>query len=125
MGKIRTLTTDKAYELQDRMSAQAKADFIAKVMKWEECDYEEAYAICTGHTDPREPEYTLGYKMCDPLYMLAMNAQLSKKRRQQAIANFEAMLEEDELPLFREVMAKGLRQQFKDALHKKEKSTED
>ena len=125
MGKIRTLTTEKAYELQDRMSAQAKADFITKVMKWEECDFEEAYAICTGHTDPREPEYTLGYKMCDPLYMLAMNAQLSKKRRQQAIENFEALLEGDELPLFRDVMAKGLRTQFKDALHKKEKSTED
>lgn len=97
---------EKAWELQDQLAVRARADYIQKVMKWEECDYEEAYLICIRKTDPVEPEYSLGYKMCDPIYLMAMNAQLRKKDRDAAREKFKLMLEPDELKIFEEQVEK-------------------
>lgn len=97
---------DKAMELRDTSAAQARSEYIAKVMKWEEVDYETAYYICIGRTDPKEPEYTLGYKMADPVLMLAMFGQMRKKKREQARDNFRRELDEDELKLFEEYVNK-------------------
>ena len=106
---------EKAWELQDQLAVRARANYIQKVMKWEECDYEEAYLICIGKTDPVEPEYSLGYKMCDPIYLMAMNAQLRKKDRDAAREKFKEMLEPDELKIFEEQVEKmDTRQMWKD-----------
>lgn len=122
MGKIRTLTTDKAFELHDKLQGEAQVKFIQHVMKEEEVDWDMAYAICIGRCEPREPEYTLGYKLSDPMMLLAMFKQPGRKARAQAVANFEEGLEPDELELFRsEVLNTSTRGQLKAALHRKKK----
>ena len=126
MGKIRTISEEKAWELHDRLQGEAQVRFISFVMKEEDVDWNTAYAICTGHTDPKEPEYTLGFKLADPMGMMAMNAQLSKKKRAQAIENFEKTLDEDELKLFREeVCTTSTADKFKAALKRERKKKKD
>lgn len=126
MGKLKQMSLDKAYALQDRLAAEARAKFIGQVMEWEECGYEEAYAICTGQTDPIEYEYTLGYKMSDPLYMMAMNLQLTRRQREEAKDSFETLLCPEELELFRkEVRAMNTRDKMKAALRRKKKEADD
>ena len=107
MGKIRNAVEDKARQFMDATDAQAKAEFIQKVMKWEEVDYETAFYIVSGKTDPREPEYTLGYKMASPTWMDAMFGQFSRKKREQARDNFRKLLEPDELELFNDYVNKN------------------
>lgn len=117
---IRDKATQKAYELQDRASAEARAKFLTQIMQDEGVDWDMALAIATGHTEPREPEYTLGYKMSDPILMIAMFTQPGKKARAQAIANFEATLEPDELELFqKEVLPMKTGEMLKSALKRK------
>ena len=122
MGKIRNAAEDKARQFMDATDAQAKANFIQKVMKWEEVDYETAFYIVSGKTDPREPEYTLGYKMASPVWMDAMFGQISKKKREQARDNFRKLLEDDELQLFNEyVIEDETRKEYKAALKAEKK----
>lgn len=119
--KIRQMTKDAAWELHDKLQSEAQMKFIYWVMEEEEVDFEMASAICTGRTDPPEPEYTLGYKLADPLGQVAMNMQISKKKRQQATENFMKELNEAETKLFlEEVAPMDTRSMFKAAL-KKEK----
>ena len=119
---IRNAMEDKARQFMDATDAQAKAEFIQKVMKWEEVDYETAFYIVSGKTDPREPEYTLGYKMASPVWMDAMFGQLSKKKREMARDNFRKLLEEDELQLFNEyVIEKETRAEYKAAMKEAKK----
>lgn len=114
---------DRAMELRDSTAAQARSEYIGKVMKWEECDYETAYYICIGRTDPREPEYTLGYKMADPIMMMAMFGQVRKKKRELARDEFRRMLEPDELPLFEEYVNKDdTEKQWKKAYKEEKKN---
>jgi len=121
MGRIKGWATDKAYDLQASMASQARMRYIGDVMMWEDVDYDTAVAICTGRTDPVEHEYTLGYKMCDPIYLLAMSAQASRKRREAAVLHFEELLSPEELDIFRrDVMDRGFRETFKKSLkHRK------
>lgn len=113
--KVRETLKEKAWQGIDASDALARAKFIEWVMKEENCDYEEAYLLCTRHTDPVEPEYSLGYKMCSPVYQIAMNVQVRKSKRLQAIENFKEMLEPDELEIFeRDVLTKDLRQMWKE-----------
>ena len=122
MGKIRDAAEDKARQFMDATDAQAKANFIQKVMKWEEVDYETAFYIVSGKTDPREPEYTLGYKMASPVWMDAMFGQISKKKREQARDNFRKLLEDDELQLFNEYVTEDeTRREYKAALKAEKK----
>ena len=122
MKVIQTIK-DKAYQGIDASDAMARSKFIQWVMKEEDCDYETAYALCTRHTDPVEPEYSLGYKMASPVYQVAMNAQLRKSKREQAIENFKAMLEPDELELFeKEVLTKDTRKMWKEEKKQKVKA---
>ena len=108
---IRQSIKDKAYEAIDASDAMARSKFIQE----EDCDYETAYALCTRRTDPVEPEYSLGYKMASPVYQVAMNVQLRKSKREQAIENFKQMLEPDELELFeKEVLTKDTRKMWKE-----------
>lgn len=122
MRKIRNAAEDKARQFMDATDARAKANFIQKVMKWEEVDYETAFYIVSGKTDPREPEYTLGYKMASPVWMDAMFGQISKKKREQARDNFRKLLEDDELQLFNEyVIEDETRKEYKAALKAEKK----
>ena len=122
MGKIRNVIEDKARQFQDATDAQAKANFIQKVMKWEEVDYETAFYIVSGKTDPREPEYTLGYKMASPVWVDAMFGQLSRKKREQARDNFRKLLEDDELQLFDDYCKQhDVRGEYKTAMKEEKK----
>lgn len=112
MKVIQTLK-DKIWAGIDASDAMARGRFIQWVMEEEDCDYETAYALCTRHTDPVEPEYSLGYKMSSPVYQFAMNAQVRRSAREQAIENFKQMLEPDELEIFeREVITKDTRKMW-------------
>lgn len=112
MKVIQTLK-DKIWAGIDASDAMARGRFIQWVMEEEDCDYETAYALCTRHTDPVEPEYSLGYKMSSPVYQVAMNAQVRRSAREQAIENFKQMLEPDELEIFeKEVITKGTRKMW-------------
>ena len=113
--KVKQVAVDKVWEISDKADAVDRSKYIEWVMKEEDCDYETAYALCTRRTDPVEPEYSLGYKMASPVYQVAMNAQLRKSKREQAIENFKAMLEPDELELFeKEVLTKDTRKMWKE-----------
>lgn len=112
---------NKAWQFKDQAQTQAQAKYLQKVMEDEGVGYDEAWAICNGKTDPKEPEYTLGFKMADPVVMLAMFGQPSKKKREQARANFRETLDEDERILFdKEVNAAETEKEFK-AKYKKAK----
>lgn len=119
MGKLK----DKVWDAKEQMAGVSRADFIQFVMKEEDVDYETAYYICIGRTDPKEPEYTLGYKMADPVVMLAMFGQLRKKKREQARDNFRRQLDEDELKLFEEYVNKDdTEKQWKKAYKEEKKN---
>ena len=122
--KVTQTLKNKIWEGIDASDAMARSRFIEWVMKEEDCDYETAYALCTRHTDPVEPEYSLGYKMASPVYQVAMNAQVRRSKRVQAIENFKQMLEPDELEIFEnEVLTKDTRTMWKDE-KKKQKGKE-
>lgn len=116
---IRNKVESKAWDLNNRLAGEAQLKFIQKVMEWENVSFEEAQAICLGRTDPIETEYTLGFKLADPIFQIAMNMQ-RKKKREQAIKNFEATLTEPELKLFREtVLTQNTKEMMKNAFKKK------
>lgn len=122
MGKLRVMAEERAWELHDRLQSEAQTKFIYQVMEDEDVDWTVARAICLGRTDPKEPEYTLGYKLADPMIMMAMFSQPGRKARQQAIENFEKDLDEDELRLFREqVLTMNTRDRFRSALKSRKK----
>lgn len=113
--KVTQTLKNKIWEGIDASDAMARSRFIEWVMKEEDCDYETAYALCTRHTDPVDPEYSLGYKMASPVYQVAMNAQVRRSKREQAIENFKQMLEPDELEIFeKEVLTKDTRKMWKE-----------
>ena len=119
---IRSRTEGAAQTLTDQLAIKAQRDFIADVMEWEEVDYETAWAICLGQTDPVEYEYTLGFKLANPVLQLALFHQRSKIRRKQAADNFARELSDPERELFySEVFDEKNAKAFKDALKKKKK----
>lgn len=112
--KVKEVAVNKVWEVSDKADAVARGKYIEWVMKEEDCDYETAWSLCTRHTDPVEPEYSLGYKMSSPAYQMAMN-QRNKTKRENAIERFKEMLEPDELEIFeKEVLTKDTRQMWKD-----------
>lgn len=125
---IRLKIENKAMDTQSIMAAQAQAKYLTWLMKEESCSYEEALAIVQGRTDPLEPEYMLGYKLADPVWMIAIFKQLPKKNRIKAAHNFSELLTEEERILFwnevfDEKNAKQFKKQYKEA--KKEKGLKD
>lgn len=86
-----------------KLSGQSK--FIQDVAEWEGVSFEEAQAICHGETWPVQYEYTLGYKLSDPIWSIGISLQPGKKARERAIENFKKQLCAEELALFeQEVM---------------------
>ena len=127
---IKTRIEDRATQLQQDLAVQAQMRFIQWLMKEEECDYEEAIAIVLGNTDPREPEYMLGYKLADPVLQLALFKQHPKKSRIQAAKNFSETLTEEERILFwsevfNEETAGKFKKEYRKEKKKKGLSTDD
>lgn len=89
----------KAETLTDNVALNFQRDYIEKVMEWEKVDYDTAWAICQGQTDPIEYKYTLGFKM-HPILALALFKQRSKKARRQAAENFAETLSDPERKMF-------------------------
>ena len=97
---IRTKIEEKAMDTQQMLAAQAQGKYISWLMKEEDCDYEEALAIVQGRTDPLEPKYMLGYKLSDPVWMIAIFKQHGKEKRLKAARNFSELLSDEERILF-------------------------
>ena len=111
---IKCRIEEKAMETQQTLAAHAQMKYIQWLMKEEECDYEEALAIVQGRTDPLEPEYMLGYKLADPVVMIAIFKQHGKNNRLSAARNFAATVTEEERILFwNEVFDEKNAKQFK------------
>ena len=102
MGKYREMAQDYAIDLEIKLQTKAQSRFIQWVMKEEDVDYETAWAICTGKTVPKEPEYTLGYKLCDPMLQQGMAMHPRKKVRGRSKELLLQQLDEDELKLYNE-----------------------
>lgn len=100
VDKIKNKTEEKAQTVTETLQFQAQSKFIKWVMKKEEVDYDTAYAICLGNTDPIEHEYTLGLKLANPVLQIALFKQVSKKARIQAAKNFSTELSDEEKDLF-------------------------
>lgn len=98
---IRDKATGRAENTIVRQYAKAKGQgaFLEDVMRWEGCSLDEAMLFCTGKTDPIHWEYTLGYKLADPVWNIGIYKQLGNKARAKAAKNFRKLLtpEEDEL----------------------------
>lgn len=118
---IRSKIENRAMETQQTLAAHAQMKYINWLMKEEQCSYDEAIAIVQGRTDPIEPDYMLGYKLADPVVMIAIFKQAGKNNRLSAARNFAATLSEEEKILFwNEVFDEKNAKQFKKS-YKKEK----
>lgn len=96
-----------------------------QVMQWEGCDWETAVSMCDRTSDPVRPDYSLGFKLADPMIQLALWGQPGRKARRKAAEDFETTLEPDELALFREqVQTMKAGQMFKAALKRKSREAE-
>lgn len=98
---IRDKARERAEHTYVREYAKSKGQgaFLEDVMRWEGCSLEEAMLYCTGKTDPIHWEYTLGYKLADPVWNIGIYKQIGHHARAKAAANFRKLLtpEEDEL----------------------------
>lgn len=113
----------KARDLTNLMKAEAQKKYVKWVSKEEKIDYDSALKICEGRTDPINWNYTLGYKMSHPVYMIAMNLQ-RKDNRAKAIENFKKELTPEETAIFEaEVETDGMRARFKRKLKKETQTT--
>lgn len=119
---FRTKIEDKAMETQSLMAAQAQAKYLKWLMNEEQCSYEEALAIVEGRTDPLEPDYMLGFKLSDPVVIIAIFKQIGKKNRLAAAQNFAMGLSDEEKIIFwRDVFDEKNAKQFKKKLKDEKK----
>jgi hypothetical protein len=119
---FRTKIEDKAIETQSLMAAQAQAKYLKWLMNEEQCSYEEALAIVEGRTDPLEPDYMLGFKLSDPVVVIAIFKQIGKKNRLAAAQNFAMTLTDEEKIIFwRDVFDEKNAKQFKKKLKDEKK----
>ena len=119
---IKTKIEQKAQDTQSLLAVQAQARYIQWLMKEEQIDYEEALAIVQGRTDPLEPEYMLGYKLSDPVVMIALFKQPRKKKRLNAALNFADTLSPEEAVIFwGQVFDERTASQFKTKLKDEQK----
>ena len=121
---IKTKIEQKAMDTQSALAAQAQAKYLKWLMNEEQCSYEEALAIVEGRTDPLEPEYMLGFKLSDPVVILAIFKQIGKKNRLAAAQNFAMGLSDEEKiifwgDVFDEKNARQFKKKYKDEKKKK------
>ena len=89
----------KAETMTDNVALEHQRRYIEEVMEMENVDYETAWAICQGQTDPPEYGHMLAFKM-HPILCYALYNQRSKTARRQAAENFARDLCEEERKLF-------------------------
>ena len=119
---IRGKTEEKAQLMTDQLMVQAQGKFIKWLMKQENCDATEAWAIVEGRTEPIEYEYMLSFKLANPVLQIALFKQVSKKARLQAAENFAMGLSDQERKIFySEVFNEETAGKFKKALKKEKK----
>lgn len=94
MSKIK----EAAQQLTTSMLMDAQDQFVKFVMAEEDVSYYEALAICEGRTDPIEINYTVGFKICNPVLQKALS---KKKTRDKALKTIEESLTAEELQYFR------------------------
>lgn len=88
--------------MRSQIAGLGQARFLQNVMEWEGCDAEQAMRLCTGQTDPIDYEYTLGYKLADPIWSTGLWQQPGRGARHRAQQNFRKMLCPEEQELFDE-----------------------
>lgn len=89
-----------AMNVNARMAEREKMKYVKKVSKLEKVDMNMAWAICTGQTEPLEPEYTLGFKMADPAMVIALFIQTNKEGRRNAADKLMDSLNDAEKEIF-------------------------
>lgn len=127
MTKIKIPDTDTCVkiteEVQTRLTADARAKFLLFVQEEEKCDLDTARAICLGQTDPIIYEYTLGWKISDPILQKGMwGKTTSKLVRKKWIQHFRETLTPEEDALFVEgYLSKKVSKRFQEELERAEK----
>lgn len=121
--KIREKIEDKAFGVAQNMAMQAQMQVVQRFAKEEGVSYELMWEVCTGGREYEDAaKFTLGFKMADPAWMIAMFKQPSKKRRRQAAENFSQGLSADEAEIFwSEVFNTETGKMFKDKLKEEKK----
>lgn len=119
MAKAKDMAVDKAEDAEHRLSMEAKARYFHKVMELEKCDFDRAVELAQGKSDPIQPEYTLGYKLCDP--MLNIGLWKSGKRQSEKWAeHFKKSLTPEELAIFEaECMTDETKKQYRKSLKRR------
>lgn len=118
---IRTKAEEKILDVANTLRANSQAQFVNWVANEEGWDFETAWAVCHGeHPDISKPEYTLGYKLADPVVQTAFHLQ-RKKNRAEARKKFRETLTPEEQELFDSEDAEKERSSFKKELKRKEK----
>ena len=118
---IKSWTNDKILDTANTLRANSQAQFVNWVAGEEGWDFETAWEVCHGeHPDISRPEYSLGYKLADPIVQTAFHLQ-RKKNRAAAREKFREGLTEEELQLFDKEDPEEEKKLFKKTLKKKEK----
>lgn len=109
--------------------SEGQTRFLQNVMQWESCDMETAIDYCTGNTDPVKVEYTLGYKLADPVWSIGIYQQPGHRARAKAAANFRKTLTPEEDELFMAECtgktARSIRKDFKSQIKQAKKQHKD
>lgn len=114
----------KALDLTAELRTKAQAKYIKKMAKEVGIDYHIMLLRCQQPTDPDDFYFSLGYKMANPVYMIAMNLQ-KKENRAKAIENFKKELCPEELKIFEsEVQTDSMRTNFKKEIKSKTKKNQ-
>lgn len=113
---------EKAEDLRDRLRAETQMRFIRKVAAEDGIEWEDAYNLCLGLSDPIDYHYTLGYKMADPVLQTGLWGPGTKKEKARVLRMFEAELCPEEIEILHaEVLPTKPGAAFKAELKRKKK----
>ena len=98
--RVKERIEGKALDTADQLRMQTQMKYLHWLCKEESIDMETAIAIVSGRVDPPEPEYSLGYKLSDPVLCIALWGQVNQEKRRSAADNFKKTLTPAEITLF-------------------------
>lgn len=121
--KIKARLEEKALGVNQTLTINAQIQYVKRMANEEGLDYAVMWEICNGMREyPDAAKFTLGLKLSDPAWMIALFKQPRKKKRQQAAENFADSLSADEAEIFwSEVFNTETGKMFKDELKRKKK----
>lgn len=118
--KVKKKAEDKILDLALDLRARSQAQFVNWVAQEEKWDFETAWEVCNGqHPTISRPDYTLGYKLADPILQTSFNL-ARKKNRTAAREKFREELTDEERELFDGIDHEDTRKNFRRGLKKKE-----